>query len=345
MDFTLLFGCSIMGLMAHGSAKFKWLEWILRGLICIFFLLELNSALMMRDSAESLTPWAGSILFWMSLVSGAILLLPVRIAFSLFFPVLDGIVSLRFITGPIRHKLSVWASIMNQKIFQPHSVPHMVGLFIYLTTFAYLMQAINPANMQFPAIPLPVPITPGQLFSYHGIGLVLTSLCGVGILVKRNWREALARIGWVKPTWKHVAIGVGLVVFSFCYDLVWAYYTHGSADADMASKISNYNSTTFGASDNFSASVILALATAIFAGVGEETLMRGVLQPALGIFPAAVLHGLMHAQFTYAPVLIIQIALWSCVMGIVRRFTNTTTTIIGHAGFNLVTTFLFSYNP
>jgi hypothetical protein len=32
-------------------------------------------------------------------------------------------------------------------------------------------------------------------------------------------------------------------------------------------------------------------------------------------------------------------------MGLVRRFTNTTTTIIGHAGYNFVTTFLFSFNP
>lgn len=345
MDFTLLFGCSVMGLMAHGSSKFRWLEWALRGLMCIFFLLELNAALGMRDAAPTLTPWAGTILFWVSLVSGAILLLPVRVAFSFFFTVLDGIVSLRCLTGPIRHKMGLWASIMNQKIYQPKSVPHMVGLFIYLTTFAYLLQPINPVNMQFPSIPLPAPVTAGQLFSYHGLGLVITSLCGVGILAKRNWRETVTRLGWLKPSWTHVAIGVGLVVFSFAYDFVWALYTHGSADADMASKISSYNSTTFSASDNLSASIILALATAIFAGVGEETLMRGVLQPALGIFPAALLHGLMHAQFTYAPILIIQIALWSTVMGIVRRFTNTTTTIIGHAGFNLVTTFMFAWNP
>ncbi len=345
MDFMLLFGCSIMGLMAHGSSKARWLEWILRGLMFIFLCLELNAALVSRDMTNSLTPWSGAVLFWVAILSGSILLLPVRIAFSFFFTVLDGIVSLRVITGPARHKMGLWASIMSQKIYQPKSVPHMVGLFIYLTTLAYLLQPINPVNMQFPAIPLPAPVTPGQLFSYHGLGLVITSLCGVGILVKRNWREAITRLGWLKPSWTHVAIGLGLVLFSFCYDLVWAYYTHGSADADMASKISSYNSNTFSASDNFSASVILALATAIFAGVGEETLMRGVLQPAIGIFPAALLHGLMHAQFTYAPVLIIQIALWSTAMGIVRRFTNTTTTIIGHAGFNLVTTFLFAYNP
>jgi len=53
----------------------------------------------------------------------------------------------------------------------------------------------------------------------------------------------------------------------------------------------------------------------------------------------------LHAQFANAPMLILQVSLWSCCMGIVKRFTNTTTTIIGHAGFNFVTTFLFAFNP
>ncbi|MGH7486686.1 MAG: CPBP family glutamic-type intramembrane protease, partial [bacterium] len=110
-------------------------------------------------------------------------------------------------------------------------------------------------------------------------------------------------------------------------------------------KLSTYNSGTFSVMGGLMPSVILALATAVFAGIGEETLIRGALQPALGIVPAGILHGALHGQFAHSPFFIVQIAGWSCLIGIVRKYTSTTTTIIGHAGYNLITTFLFAFNP
>ncbi len=196
-----------------------------------------------------------------------------------------------------------------------------------------------------PTIALPMlPLAIDQLVSYNGVGLVLVSICGVGIFVSRKPREVFARLGWQKPTVQQVGIGLGLVAFSFLYDLIWSLYTHAGA-GDMATQISGYNSGTFSVTGGMGSAVVLALATALCAGIGEETLIRGAIQPVLGIIPAALLHGILHAQFSHAPQLILQVAIWSCIMGIVRRCTNTTTTIIGHAGFNLVTTFLFAFNP
>lgn len=245
----------------------------------------------------------------------------------------------------ITERISMFKALMYHKIFIPTSYPHMVGLFVYIVALGTMLQAVNPISMDFPSIPIPLPVSISQLFSYNGIGLVMLSFCGVGIFVRRDWKAAMKRLGWEKPTWAHVGIGLSLVVFSFCYDLVWAILTHSAPGQDLATKLSGYNSGTFQIGADLSASIFLALATAICAGVGEETLARGAIQPALGIVPAAVLHGVLHAQFSHAPILIIQIAIWSIVFGIVRRFTNTTTTIIGHAGFNFVTTFLFAFNP
>jgi len=154
----------------------------------------------------------------------------------------------------------------------------------------------------------------------------------------------MARLGWEKPTKVQVGIGIGLVFFTFLYDAAWAQYTHNIPGQELGSKLSIYNGGTF-AAGALAPSLVLALATALCAGIGEETLVRGALQPVFGIFPAAFLHGMLHGQFAHAPVFILQVALWSTVMGIVRRYTNTTTTVIGHAGFNFLTTFLFAYNP
>ncbi|MBY0378341.1 MAG: CPBP family intramembrane metalloprotease, partial [Gammaproteobacteria bacterium] len=114
---------------------------------------------------------------------------------------------------------------------------------------------------------------------------------------------------------------------------------------NLASQLTSYNSGTFTAGGGAGQSFILALFTGICAGVGEETLFRGAVQPVLGILPAAILHGLLHGQFSHAPIYIVQVIGWSTAMGIVRRYTNTTTTIICHATFNFLTTFLFAFNP
>jgi hypothetical protein len=335
--------CCILGLMAHGSVKHRWLEWLIR-LFIVFFALLYGINLFIPATYAG-TPWGYQVNFGMSAFSVLLLLLPFRKVLHRVLTMLDGIGSLRVITGPVRHKMTVMASMVNIPVFVPTSIPHMVGAFVYVTTFGLYLANTDTTAFNMPSIPLPMmPLPIDQLISYNGVGLVVVSLCGVGIFFGRKPRAVFARLGWQKPTAQQVGIGLGLVAFSFIYDLVWSLYTH-NAGGDMATQISGYNAGTFSVTGGMGSAILLALATALCAGIGEETLIRGALQPALGIIPAAFLHGILHAQFSHAPSLIVQVALWSCCMGIVRRFTNTTTTIIGHAGFNLVTTFLFAFNP
>ncbi len=213
---------------------------------------------------------------------------------------------------------------------------------------AYFLGMINPENVKIPlmTIPIPIPLIDliSQLFSYNGIGLVILSFCGVGVFVSRTPKLCMQRLGWEKPTGTQIGIGISLIFVSFFYDYLWSIYAQG-LHQDLGQKLSMYNSGTFQVAGGFTASIILALATALFAGIGEETLSRGALQPVFGIIPAGLMHGALHAQFAQAPIFILQVAGWSCMMGVVRKYTNTTTTIIGHAGFNFVTTFLFAFNP
>ncbi|MDZ4833618.1 MAG: CPBP family intramembrane glutamic endopeptidase [Candidatus Melainabacteria bacterium] len=340
-DFFLVTCIAVLALMGHGAVKVKAFRWIVRIVIICTILFELGATAVSDNSS----PFAQSVLIGMVIATAIDLFLHGRKLYSGLLTCVDGIVSLRVLTGPIRHKMAPLKALVDKTIFIPTSYPHIVGLFVYITALGFMLQNISPAAMDFPSIPIPIPVSIQQLFSYNGIGLVMLSFCGVGIFVSRDWKAAFKRLGWEKPTLKHVGIGLLLVAFSFCYDLVWSLLTHAAPGQDMATKLSGYNSGTFASGADLSASIFLALATAICAGVGEETLTRGALQPALGIVPAAILHGVLHAQFAHAPILIIQIAIWSICFGLVRRFTNTTTTIIGHAGFNFVTTFLFAFNP
>ncbi|MBL8084377.1 MAG: CPBP family intramembrane metalloprotease [Candidatus Obscuribacter sp.] len=352
-DMIFIIVCSILGLIAHGSRKVAWLEWIIRSFILLF---ACGFALSYGFGGSFDSPYTLAVNGSLSMILFLILFRPFRKMLSRVLTLLDGVVSLRALTGPLRHKMTVWASLVSLKIYQEDSIPHLNGLFCFIVCFGvYLANTNLTSGFSLPGIPLPMmPLPLDQLFSYNGLGLIAVSACGCGLLVSRRFRETFVeRLGWRKPTLAQVGIGLGLVVFSFTYDYVWSLFTH-AATPGMASQISAYNSGTFSVGgaggagvnpENLSAALLLAIATALCAGIGEETLIRGAFQPVLGILPAAFLHGIMHGQFAQAPTLILQVAIWSCCMGIARRFTNTTTTIIGHAGYNLVTTFLFAFNP
>jgi membrane protease YdiL (CAAX protease family) len=273
--------------------------------------------------------------------TGLALIYKFRHILSMILTAMENLVSGQVLIALLKRRK---VELLANQVFIPSSIPHMVALFIYIQTLAYLLGATNPQDFKLPLIPMPIPVVIDQLFTYNGLGLVILSLCGVGIFVSRNFKQCLQRLGLVKPTAQQVGIGILIVFGSFFYDYLWSVFASGMHQ-DLGSKLAMYNSGTFSVMGGLVPSIILALATAICAGIGEETLTRGALQPAFGIVPAGFLHGALHGQFAHAPFFILQVAGWSCLMGIVRKYTNTSTTIIGHAGYNLVTTFLFAFNP
>ena len=341
-DFLIILALSIFGLVAHAARNKAWLEWVVRSIIAVTALLDL---ILLTDATSPYIqePWQKGIMTGACTLTGLILLQLFRKSLSVTLTLLDVNVSLRLPILCLFRKYSPLQVFELERIFVPASLPHMAGAYIYITVLAYLLSAINLSEFKFPALPIPLPVTLDQLFSYNGLGLVMLSFCGVGVFVTRSPREAMQRLAWLKPTVLQIGIGIALIFMTFLYDAAWASFTH--SNKDLASQLAMYNAGTFTAGGGFSASIILALATALCAGIGEETLIRGCLQPALGIFPAAFLHGILHGQFAHAPIFIVQVALWSTLMGVVRKYTNTTTTIIGHAGYNFVTTFLFAFNP
>ena len=346
-DFLIVGILAVLGLLAHAASKRRWLEGMLRVFIFTCFLVE-YFVYANRGPDLLFNPWASSMLLFACVGTLLVLFIPVRRLVSVVLSAVELVFSGQILIPllPLFRKVTTWPEYWSsRKIFVPASIPHMIGLFIYISTAAYLLASTDPNTFQMPVMPIPIPIPISQLFSYNGLGLILLAFCGIGIYVSRAPKVALSRLAWAKPTWPQVGIGVLLIVFSFVYDALWSFYTHNLTGQDLATKLSTYNAGTFAAVGGFAPSVVLALATALCAGIGEETLIRGALQPALGILPAAFLHGMLHGQFAHAPMFIVQVTLWSVCMGIVKRYTNTTTTIIGHSGFNFITTFLFAFNP
>lgn len=156
----------------------------------------------------------------------------------------------------------------------------------------------------------------------------LAAFFGVGLLVRRNGRQLIQRLGLEMPKPKHllvaiVLIGV-LVVFQGVAGFAWA-----ALNPDQANAIEELNNILLSDMDTFREWFLLALA----AGVGEELLFRGALQPVMGLGATSIIFALVHVQYGFSPVLIFVIFL-AVILGLVRRYYNTTTAIIVHVGYD-----------
>ena len=157
----------------------------------------------------------------------------------------------------------------------------------------------------------------GQLF-----GEIVFALAAVGLWVGRDLSAVRARLGLGSMGVRHVAIAAaGLAaVTGLNAGMEWIERTHYHAlwlrDQDMVKLIAG------------DISVAAALVLGVSAGVGEELMVRGALQPRVGLVWASLLFAAAHVQYTWFGML--TIVLLGVTLGIVRKTANTTTAIIVH---------------
>jgi membrane protease YdiL (CAAX protease family) len=174
---------------------------------------------------------------------------------------------------------------------------------------------------------------------FSQLPLVIVALCGVGIGVRRSFRETLARLGYGHITLPQLGIValfiVGALLISTAFDALFAIL-----QPDLFERVGEVSEGLFSPEGLSPASVILfALLIGIGAALGEETLFRGALQPRLGIILTSILWAVIHVQ--YGPsVLLINIFVLSLALGFLRRRVNTTATFLVHASYNFLTVLL-----
>jgi hypothetical protein len=160
------------------------------------------------------------------------------------------------------------------------------------------------------------------------VGEVAFAAAAIGLWVARDARAARERLGLTAMRGGHVVVavvGLGLVIAlnSGMEALEHARFpTLWAADQEMGRLIAGDLS--------LAASILLGVS----AGVGEELLVRGALQPRAGLFWASVLFAAGHVQYTWFGML--TILLLGVLLGIVRARTNTTTAIMVHALYDII---------
>jgi uncharacterized protein len=157
---------------------------------------------------------------------------------------------------------------------------------------------------------------------------LLAALAGVGLGVRRSPRGTLQRLGLVRPGAWQVVLGLAAAGLFFAVgngiDALSHIVTPGVAD-----KVDAANGHLFSRLGDPAGIATIA----ITAGVCEEVLFRGALQPRLGLVWPALVFAAIHTQYGLSldslAVFILAVGL-----GVLRRVTNTTTTVLCHVAYD-----------
>ena len=167
---------------------------------------------------------------------------------------------------------------------------------------------------------------------YKLLWLLPAVALAVGYGTRRNLKQALLRLGLVKPTRRQVLAGIGLAmalvwaVNGLDHALSWLWAQAGWARTD---------GEAFGLIIDFALTPVGAVVLGITAGLGEELAVRGVLQPRMGIWLSNLLFTALHAlQYSWDGVLIV--FLIGLVFGFIRQKSNTTTCAIIHGLYDFI---------
>lgn len=153
---------------------------------------------------------------------------------------------------------------------------------------------------------------------------------GVGLLVRRDLRASLQRLGLQPITWpqlRRIPLWIGgMVVLQWAVGIVWAL-----TSPEQAQVLGNLNESLMGDFDTVGEWLILAVS----AGIGEEVLFRGAVQPIFGLVPTALLFSIIHVQYGFTPITLLVFVL-GLLLGIIRQRSGTTMAVLVHVGYNFV---------
>ncbi|MCK9579177.1 MAG: CPBP family intramembrane metalloprotease [Methanoregula sp.] len=224
--------------------------------------------------------------------------------------------------------------------FNPDSFIHTIGL---VCVIALIVMPVVPLLLTGNA-----PFLNAELQSVLGIGLeeagssakldafsliwtVIGSFFLVGIWIRRDFQSTLERLGLVRPTVRQIALGIAsgvllVGIFWLFDDVVSALFLAYGIPTTDDTLVNNLFMVSF--------TPLAAVMASVSAGLGEELAIRGVIQPRFGIILSALVFAAMHA-YQYAWDGLLGVLLIGICFGVLRKYTNTSTSAISHGMYDL----------
>jgi uncharacterized protein len=210
----------------------------------------------------------------------------------------------------------------------PDSPVHAYALVLAVILFGIQVATVLFVNVLAIDQTLP-PLSIGDVLASEAPFLVM-ALAGVGLYIRRNLGGTVERLGLVRPAWWQITLALAAAgaFFTLVQGADWLshQWTPG-----IAHQVDSTTQHVFGGLND----PLGIAAIALLPGICEEILFRGALQPRLGLLVTAVLFTSIHTQYglSFDALSVLMVAIG---LGLIRKFTNTTTSSLAHVTYNLL---------
>ncbi len=207
----------------------------------------------------------------------------------------------------------------------PHSPLHTLALVLsgYFAGSTILQVSAGLGN-------LAENLSPVSIWSFiaQSLGFMLIAFLGVGAMTRRGRTAVFKRLGLEPISSRQAIASIGwmvlLIILQTLGGIAWE-----AIDPDKVAQVGELSQKLY---QDFGFWHWLALA--LGAGIGEEILFRGALQPVFGIWFTSILFAIVHVQYGFLTPATLVLFLLSFILGRIRQRYSTTVAILVHAGYN-----------
>ena len=209
--------------------------------------------------------------------------------------------------------------------FDPDSTADMTGLSVLLGTAIYFggTSLNSGANVDVSSV------SATELVS-QALTFVFIAYFGVGYLINRGFTGATGRLGLKAITGRQFFGAVLLVLGLFAVTFLASVLTY-FFEPNLQKQIQENLGTMTQNISSFGGALLLGIS----AGVGEEILFRGAVQPRYGIVFTSLVFASLHVQYGFS-LTILGIFFVSILLGIERRRVNTTASVVTHVVYDVI---------
>jgi len=173
------------------------------------------------------------------------------------------------------------------------------------------------------------PLSLGDLLAQE-LPFLVFALAGVGLWVRRSLAASADRLGVVVPAWWHLALALAAAGVFYAVAMGSGFLSQ-QLTPSVAEQVDKSTQHVFGGLTG----PVGLIALALVPGVCEELLFRGALQPRFGLVLTALLFTAIHTEYGIS-IDVLSIFVIAFGLGLIRKYTNTTTSITCHVAYNLL---------
>jgi membrane protease YdiL (CAAX protease family) len=232
----------------------------------------------------------------------------------------------------LRERLQNWLTD-RERTFNAHDPVHLVAGLLMFLVMAYIPATyLLAGGLEGVADMIAQSANDGRILVQvqDMLVFVLVALLGVGTAIRRDWRQSWQRLGVRIPThndWRW-GIGSGILLFFMLIPISGFLSALFTPEALAQQQVASEQILL-----TYGTSLGLGLLLAITAGIGEEILFRGALQPVFGIGITTLFFTMVHLQYTLTPASLIIFGV-ALAFAFLRERLSTTAAIIAHIVYN-----------